>query len=104
MDLLSKPIQQGVTVMKLKIYAEGPNKYRAILENPAHVAGMLFGSYDELIAFIVNMPITTVAILIHNQNQLPYGFRIDSEMIKDAISAYQANRRGKKKDIGVYCE
>lgn len=90
--------------MKLKIYAEGPNQYRAILENPAHVAGMVFSSYDDLISFIVNMPITAVAILVHNQNHLAYGFRIDYEMIRDSISAFQANRRGKKREISVNCE
>ncbi len=93
-------------MMKLKVCAEMPGAntsvhYRAILENPNHVAGMLFSGYSELIAFIVEMPIDYVVVLIHNQGNIPYGYRLDSEAIKDSISFYQSGKRGRKRVIEV---
>lgn len=89
--------------MVLKVYTEGVNAYRAIVENErGHVAGMLFSSYTDLIAFILDMPITAVKVLIHSQSTVAYGYRLDSTMIRDSIDMVQATRRGKNKRIEVF--
>ena len=88
-------------MMKLKIWAEAPTTFRAILENPNHVAHLTFNKSDELIAFIVEMPIDYVVVLIHNQSTLEYGYRLDSRGIKDSINFYQSGKRGRKRVIDV---
>jgi hypothetical protein len=85
--------------MKLKVYAEAPNQYRAILENPNHVAGMVFSSHDDLIAFIVEMPITYVVVMINLQGNVAYGYRLDSEELKTAVAFYQSGKKGRKRVI-----
>ena len=90
--------------MKLKAWAQGAREYRTILENErGHVASMLFSSYDELITFILEMGVTYVAVMHHNQSALAYGSRLDDQMIKDSIAQVQATRRGKNRriDVGV---
>ena len=88
-------------MMKLKVWAEGPVTFRAILENPNHVAHLTFNRSDELIAFIVEMPIDYVAVIIHNQSTLEYGFRLDSRGLRDSINFYQSGKRGRKRSISV---
>lgn len=90
--------------MKLKVYTELTGQhnfthYHAILENPNHVASMIFSTYSELIAFIVEMPITYVVVLIHLQGSISYGSRLDSEGLKDAVMFYQSGKKGRKRVI-----
>jgi hypothetical protein len=92
-------------MIKLKVWAQGANEYRTILENErGHVASMTFRAYDELVCFILDMGVTYVAVMHHNQSALAYGTRIDDQMLKDSISVLQSMRRGKNRRIEVGVE
>jgi hypothetical protein len=94
--------------MKLKVYAESNLEIRGILENDqGHVCSMVFSSvrgYTDLVAFILATGVNAVAVLIHSQNGISYGYRVDDVSLKGMIALAQSGRKGRNRRIDVFCE
>lgn len=92
--------------MHMKVYAVATDyapTFRGILEkNGYHVATLVFPMYDDLINFIAETDVKSVAILVHNQSSVAVGYRLYSTDMRDTLTLRSANKRGKKKNTDIF--
>lgn len=90
---------------RLYVYTQSDHSIGAWLQysdNTADHSILSFNTYNDMIAFIVNMGIQRVAVVEHRQALLPHSIRLHCEDIQTSIALAQSKRKGMKRIITIY--
>lgn len=92
--------------MRLDLFTDrddaGTIVYRATLVEDREMTCMTLRRFDEIINLILMVKaIDTVMIDYNAQTHIPYGHRVDQQMIHDALLFAQVSRKGRKRVVTV---